>query len=161
MPCGPSTSEHCSLHVGNLSTKVSSRIASVPKIRVRTIVHWVYIGVPFLGGKLPNIKRVARKARSRQEYPRWTPHPVIVTIRDNRDYIRVLLYSYYTTITGWGVLLNISAACSADLPTAVTRPLQWLVSYYMDLQKKVILGYYNNNHYPKPKNGYYNPNNDN
>ena len=36
----------------------------------------------------------------------WTPHPVIVTIRDNRDYIRVLLYSYYTTITGWGVLLR-------------------------------------------------------
>ena len=29
------------------------------------------------------------------------PHPVIVTIGDNRDYIRVLLYSYYTTITGW------------------------------------------------------------
>ena len=24
---------------------------------------------------------------------------------DNKDYIRVLLYSYYTTITGWGVLL--------------------------------------------------------
>ena len=38
-------------------------------------------------------------------YIRWTPHPVIVTIGDNRDYIRVLLYSYYTTITGWGVLL--------------------------------------------------------
>ena len=37
---------------------------------------------------------------------RWTPHPVIVTIRDNKDYIRVLLYSYYTTITGWGVLLR-------------------------------------------------------
>ena len=36
---------------------------------------------------------------------RWTPQPVIVTIRNNRDYIRVLLYSYYTTITGWGVLL--------------------------------------------------------
>ena len=34
------------------------------------------------------------------------PHPVIVTIRDNRDYIRVLLSSYYTTITGWGVLLT-------------------------------------------------------
>ena len=34
------------------------------------------------------------------------PHPVIVTIGDNRDYIRVLLYSYYTTITGWGVLLK-------------------------------------------------------
>ena len=37
---------------------------------------------------------------------RWTPHPVIVTIGDNRDYIRVLVYSYYTTITGWGVLLT-------------------------------------------------------
>ena len=30
------------------------------------------------------------------------PHPVIVTIGDNRDHIRVLLYSYVTTITGWG-----------------------------------------------------------
>ena len=38
-------------------------------------------------------------------YLRWTPHPVIVTIGDNRDHIRVLLYSCYTTITGWGVLL--------------------------------------------------------
>ena len=38
---------------------------------------------------------------------RWTPHPVIVTIVDNEDYIRVLLYTYYTTIKGWGgVLLN-------------------------------------------------------
>ena len=27
-------------------------------------------------------------------YFRWTP-PVIVTIRDNKDYMRVLLYSYY------------------------------------------------------------------
>ena len=36
---------------------------------------------------------------------RWTPHPVIVTIMDNKHYIGVLLYSYYTTITGWGVLL--------------------------------------------------------
>ena len=34
------------------------------------------------------------------------PHPVIVTIRDNKDYIRVFLYSYYMTITGWGVLLS-------------------------------------------------------
>ena len=34
------------------------------------------------------------------------PHPVIVTIRDNGDYIRVLIYSCYTTITGWGVLLT-------------------------------------------------------
>ena len=35
-------------------------------------------------------------------YLRWTPHPAIM---DNRDYIRVLSSSYYTTITGWGVLL--------------------------------------------------------
>ena len=35
-----------------------------------------------------------------------TPHPVIVNIRDNKDYMRVLLYSFYTTITGWGVLLR-------------------------------------------------------
>ena len=31
----------------------------------------------------------------------------MVAIRDNKDYIRVLLYSYYTTITGWGVLLRV------------------------------------------------------
>ena len=29
-----------------------------------------------------------------------------MTIRDNKEYIRVLVDSYYTTITGWGVLLN-------------------------------------------------------
>ena len=28
-----------------------------------------------------------------------------MTIGDNRHYIGVLLYSYYTTVTGWGVLL--------------------------------------------------------
>ena len=33
---------------------------------------------------------------------RMTPHPVIVTMRDNKDYIRLLFYSYYTVITGWG-----------------------------------------------------------
>ena len=27
---------------------------------------------------------------------RWTPRPVILTIRNNKDNIRVLLYSYYT-----------------------------------------------------------------
>ena len=37
---------------------------------------------------------------------RWTPHPAIVTVEDNKDYIRVLLYSYFTTMTGWGVLLR-------------------------------------------------------
>ena len=43
---------------------------------------------------------------SEELWLRWTPRPVIVTIRDNSDYIRVLMYSYYTTITGWGVLLS-------------------------------------------------------
>ena len=31
---------------------------------------------------------------------RWTPYPVLVVLRDNKDYTRVLFYSYYTTITG-------------------------------------------------------------
>ena len=34
------------------------------------------------------------------------PHPVLVTIPDNKDYSRVLLYPHYTTITGCGVLLR-------------------------------------------------------
>ena len=34
------------------------------------------------------------------------PHPVVVTRRHDRDYIKVLLYSYYTTIAGGGVLLR-------------------------------------------------------
>ena len=53
----------------------------------------------------------------RERCLRWTPHPVIVTIRDNKDYIKVLLYSYYTTITGWGVLLRDAPSrmyCSAQ-----------------------------------------------
>ena len=29
-------------------------------------------------------------------------HLAIVTIRDNKDYVRVPFYSYYTNITGWG-----------------------------------------------------------
>ena len=29
-----------------------------------------------------------------------------MTERDNEEYFRVLLDSYYTTITGWGVLLR-------------------------------------------------------
>ena len=50
-----------------------------------------------------------RATASRQDCQlslRRTPHPVIVTIWDNKDHISVLLYSSYTTITGWGVLLN-------------------------------------------------------
>ena len=33
------------------------------------------------------------------------PSPSNSAIRDTRDYIRALFYSYYTAITGWGVLL--------------------------------------------------------
>ena len=36
---------------------------------------------------------------------RWNPHPGIVTMKDNKDYVRVLSYPYYTTVTGWGVHL--------------------------------------------------------
>ena len=35
-----------------------------------------------------------------------TRHSVIAANRDNKDYTKVLLYSYYTTITGRGVLLR-------------------------------------------------------
>ena len=32
------------------------------------------------------------------------PYPVIVTLRDNKDCTRVLLYFYHSTIAGWEVL---------------------------------------------------------
>ena len=32
-------------------------------------------------------------------YFRWTPHPVIVTTRENKASVRVRLCSYYTTFT--------------------------------------------------------------
>ena len=53
---------------------------------------------------------------------RWTAHPVIVTMGDNRDYIRVLLYSYCTTITGWGVLLMSNLSYRGVTPNE--KPLQ-------------------------------------
>ena len=49
------------------------------------------------------------------QYVRWTPHPVIVTTRDNVDYIRALLYSCYTTITGWGVINMLRAHTHTSL----------------------------------------------
>ena len=49
---------------------------------------------------------------------------LIVATGENRDYVRVLLFSYYTTITGWGVLLRNQylrsryfSACAAHAPT--------------------------------------------
>ena len=44
-------------------------------------------------------------------YVKRTPHPVIVTLRDNKDYIKVLFFYYYTTITGWGLLLIYMYIC--------------------------------------------------
>ena len=38
---------------------------------------------------------------------RTPPHPAIVTIRENTDYIRVLFYSYSTTITELGAPPNL------------------------------------------------------
>ena len=31
-----------------------------------------------------------------------SPHPLTEAIRDNKDYVRVLLRSDYTSTTGWG-----------------------------------------------------------
>ena len=39
-------------------------------------------------------------------YTYMDPLGVIVTIRNSKDYIRVLFYSYYSAITGWGALLR-------------------------------------------------------
>ena len=55
------------------------------------------------------------------------PHPVIVAIRDNnnKDYIRVLLYSFYTTITLWGVLLR----NALSLTRVLTKQGTWNLHY--------------------------------
>ena len=37
---------------------------------------------------------------------RLGPHALIVTTRGNGNYIRVLIYASYTTISGWGPNLN-------------------------------------------------------
>ena len=42
-------------------------------------------------------------------YFRWTPHPVIVTIRDNKDYIRVSHLPSIPLSQGLGVPLNLKA----------------------------------------------------
>ena len=59
-------------------------------------------------------------------YLKWTPHPIVVTRKDNnKDYIRVLLDSYYTTIIGWGVLLKyVKVQVSRAKSTRVGKYLQ-------------------------------------
>ena len=61
-------------------------------------------------------------------YIRWTPHPVIVTIGDNRDHIRVLLYSYYTTITRWGSSY-ITAINLFKVPTLQSHKLKFRTGF--------------------------------
>ena len=64
-----------------------------------------------------------------------------MTIRDNKDYIRVLVSCYYTTITGWGFLLKLThftppslrcaaeqaaaAAAVAEVSVAESNGLHW------------------------------------
>ena len=52
----------------------------------------------------------------------WTP-PVIITIRFNGHYTRVLLHSCYTTITEWGVHLKYSKSHinAPIISTAITK----------------------------------------
>ena len=62
------------------------------------------------------------------------PQPVIVTIKDIKDYIRVLLYSYYTTITERGVLLGYVVA---ELMSFEVH--ESLVAYLLDACQKAPL----------------------
>ena len=64
---------------------------------------------------------------------RWTPHPIILPIRDNKDYIRVLLYSYYTTMGG--VLLK----STIQLPN-ITKMVV-LGSVHHSTSKKIVIIY--------------------
>ena len=49
------------------------------------------------------------------------PFPLLVTIRDNKDHIRVLLYSYYNTIPGFGALLSNTAITTRILDQGAFR----------------------------------------
>ena len=81
--------------------KIRGTFLGIPKIRS-------ILGPPYFG-KLPceqsHLDCTGVKGSFKQN------PSIIVTIRDNRDYIRVLLYSYYTTITGWGVPLTYYLLC--------------------------------------------------
>ena len=47
-------------------------------------------------------------------------HSVIVIMRDSKDHIRVLLYSYCTAVTGWEVLLKYAKEQEKKRVAAVT-----------------------------------------
>ena len=65
---------------------------------------------------------------------RWTPNPLILTIRDNTDHIRVLLYSCFTALTGWrgGVLLMKTVFLNALFcPAGKAAPIPGMVLYWL------------------------------
>ena len=51
----------------------------------------------------------------------WTPHPVRVTIRDDRDNIKVLVYSYDTTISGRGLSSEYIYTLNASIAALCSR----------------------------------------
>ena len=53
------------------------------------------------------------------------PHPVIVARRDNKEYIRALLYSYYTIIKGWGVFPRFRLLRGSGKP-GLSRRWYWI-----------------------------------
>ena len=62
-------------------------------------------------------------------FRRWTPHPVIVSVRDNADHTRVLVYHYYRvrgppkifSLNPKPLLVRICALCCCDSRWARTR----------------------------------------
>ena len=81
-------------------------------------------------GKKSVLSTTAYCSSKTQVYFRWTPHPVIVTIRDNRDYIRVLLYSSYTTIkegggSSYGILPKDWMFVHAAAGSGTCLPARW------------------------------------
>ena len=60
------------------------------------------------------------------------PHPVIVARRDTKEYIRAFFYSYYTIITGWGVLprfrllRGVGLACLGSGKPGLSKRWYWI-----------------------------------
>ena len=83
-------------------------------------------------------------------YARWTLHLVIVTIRVNSDYIRVLSDFFSTNITGSGVLLIHMLPTKTRYPKLLTLPrlkkscpkLSWVSG--LDVRLKGFLSPYMN-----------------
>ena len=49
-----------------------------------------------------HVGEVWKRFQGIKSYLKRTPHPFIVTRMGDKDYFKVLLYSYYTTIKEWG-----------------------------------------------------------